>query len=379
AVPAGLGAREVGRHEDGARRPARVCRRGAAPRAGAGGAPDDHRDAHALRRPERAAGHLQDADGADAADAGGALRRGLGRRPARAGLAARHSKDLPAAPAAYQPAATNTPEAPRRDGARAAAKASKTLPAGRRRARARTVASRETPRGGRDRARRAACRVTGAGGHPAPARPPAARSHRADPVRRGAARQAAHRRRRPRAPRRTHRPAVVPARDRRGAVGRQAHRRCRPPGKARVRGRLLRRRLHGARVRSGALHQGRVRGCGEGARAGGARRLGERPRARGALLARAVGFWLGESLGRVGQYDRAATELERFVTGGPHPLLDAGRLRLGWWSLAARRAKQSADAFRAYLTPSSPSAAPRTGTERDWAEAGLALALLNSD
>src|SRR3989442_10772925 len=104
-------------------------------------------------------------------------------------------------------------------------------------------------------------------------------------------------------------------------------------------------------------------------------------RSRGApvALARAVGFWLGESLGRIGQYDRAATELERFVTGGPHALLDAGRLRLGWWSLAAGRAKQSADAFRAYLTPSSPSAAPRTGTERDWAEAGLALALLNSD
>lgn len=98
-----------------------------------------------------------------------------------------------------------------------------------------------------------------------------------------------------------------------------------------------------------------------------------------AVLARAVGFWLGETLGRVGQYDRAATELERFVTGGPHPLLDAGRLRLGWWSLAARRPKQSADAFRAYLTPSSPSAAPRTGTERDWAEAGLVLALVDSD
>src|SRR3989442_39563 len=83
AVPAGLGAREVGRHEGGARRPARVRRRGAEPRAGAGGAADDHRDAHALRRPERAAGHLQDADGADAADAGGALRRGLDRGPAR--------------------------------------------------------------------------------------------------------------------------------------------------------------------------------------------------------------------------------------------------------------------------------------------------------
>src|SRR5256712_627818 len=82
AVPAGLGAREVGRHEGGARRPARVRRRGAEPRAGAGGAADDHRDAHALRRPERAAGHLQDADGADAGDGGGALRRGLDRGPA---------------------------------------------------------------------------------------------------------------------------------------------------------------------------------------------------------------------------------------------------------------------------------------------------------
>jgi TolA-binding protein len=98
-----------------------------------------------------------------------------------------------------------------------------------------------------------------------------------------------------------------------------------------------------------------------------------------ASLARDVGFWLGEALGRVGRYDRAATELERFVTGGPHALADAGWLRLGWWSLAARRTKQSADAFRTYLTPSSPSAAPRIGTERDWAEAGLALALLASD
>ena len=97
------------------------------------------------------------------------------------------------------------------------------------------------------------------------------------------------------------------------------------------------------------------------------------------LLARDVGFWLGEALGRVGQSDRAAQELDRFVKGGPHALLDAGWFRLGWWSLAARRTKQSADAFRAYLTPSAPSAAPRIGTERDWAEAGLALALLTSD
>src|SRR5438034_249297 len=81
AVPLGLGAREVGRHEGGARQPARVRRRGAEPRAGAGGAPDDHGDDHAPRRPERARGRLQDADGRDAADARGALRRGLDRGP----------------------------------------------------------------------------------------------------------------------------------------------------------------------------------------------------------------------------------------------------------------------------------------------------------
>ncbi|OLC89055.1 MAG: hypothetical protein AUJ05_13565 [Candidatus Rokubacteria bacterium 13_1_40CM_3_69_38] len=105
-------------------------------------------------------------------------------------------------------------------------------------------------------------------------------------------------------------------------------------------------------------------------------------RSRGApgSLARDVGFWLGEALGRVGRYDRAAVELNRFVNGGPHALLDAGWLRLGWWSLTAQRPKESAAAFRTYLTPpTSPAAAPRTGTERDWAEAGLALALLGSD
>src|SRR5438094_2922141 len=105
-------------------------------------------------------------------------------------------------------------------------------------------------------------------------------------------------------------------------------------------------------------------------------------RSRGApgSLARDVGFWLGEALGRVGRYDRAAVELNRFVNGGPHALLDAGWLRLGWWSLTAQRPKESAAAFHTYLTPpTSPAAAPRTGTERDWAEAGLALALLGSD
>lgn len=96
-------------------------------------------------------------------------------------------------------------------------------------------------------------------------------------------------------------------------------------------------------------------------------------------IARDVAFWLGEALGRVGQQERAADELARFVQGGAHPLREPGLLRLGWWSLQAGRAKESAEAFRAFLTPATPAAAPRTGTERDWAEAGLALALLPAD
>src|SRR5258705_13475026 len=48
-----------------------------------------------------------------------------------------------------------------------------------------------------------------------------------------------------------------------------------------------------------------------------------------ASLARDVSFWLGEALGRIGQYDRAITTLTQFAQGGPHPLLESGRARLG--------------------------------------------------
>ena len=92
------------------------------------------------------------------------------------------------------------------------------------------------------------------------------------------------------------------------------------------------------------------------------------------LLARDVSFWLGESLGRVGQYDRAIRELNQFVQGGAHPVLEAGLARLGWWTLAAERYPEAAAAFRAYLT------SPRNnGNERHWVEAGLALSLVASD
>jgi tetratricopeptide (TPR) repeat protein len=93
-----------------------------------------------------------------------------------------------------------------------------------------------------------------------------------------------------------------------------------------------------------------------------------------ASLARDVSFWLGEALGRVGQYERSVITLTQFVRGGPHPLLDSGRARLGWWSLAAERYPESIAAFRAYIT--SPTG---NGPERPWVEAGLALALFPSD
>lgn len=92
-----------------------------------------------------------------------------------------------------------------------------------------------------------------------------------------------------------------------------------------------------------------------------------------ASLSRDVTFWLGEALGRAGQYDRAVRELTTFVRGGPHPLLEAGWARLGWWSLAAERYPESVSAFRAYL------ASPRSnGPDRPWVEAGLVLALYPS-
>jgi TolA-binding protein len=93
-----------------------------------------------------------------------------------------------------------------------------------------------------------------------------------------------------------------------------------------------------------------------------------------APLSREVSFWLGEALGRAGQYDRSVKELTTFVRGGPHLLLEAGWARLGWWSLAAERYPESISAFRAYL------ASPRSnGPERPWVEVGLVLALYPSD
>lgn len=86
-------------------------------------------------------------------------------------------------------------------------------------------------------------------------------------------------------------------------------------------------------------------------------------------LARDVLFWHGDALGRTGEPGRAEADLKRFVDGGAHPLLATARLRHAWWALTAGHGSEALAGFRAV--------APTVGgAERDWAEAGLALALL---
>jgi len=87
-------------------------------------------------------------------------------------------------------------------------------------------------------------------------------------------------------------------------------------------------------------------------------------------LAIEAAFWLGDTLGRVGEGKAAVENLQRFTGAGPHPLIETGILRLGWWTLAAGDALEAAKAFRWLL-----SAYPRA-TEWAWARVGLARALL---
>jgi tetratricopeptide (TPR) repeat protein len=92
-------------------------------------------------------------------------------------------------------------------------------------------------------------------------------------------------------------------------------------------------------------------------------------------LQRDVLFWHGEALGRAGQLERADDELRTFIQGGPHALLAVGHVRRGWWLLTAGRPAEAAPAFRAFLMGSPPSVGD-PARERDWAEGGLALALV---
>jgi tetratricopeptide (TPR) repeat protein len=111
-----------------------------------------------------------------------------------------------------------------------------------------------------------------------------------------------------------------------------------------------------------------------------------------AALERDALFWNGDSLGRIGEPERAANELSRFTQGGPHPLLAAGLVRLAWWSLVAKRPAESAAALRAYPGPRTAEPKPegnrpppvrvdagQEAADRDWVEGTLALALLATD
>jgi TolA-binding protein len=84
-------------------------------------------------------------------------------------------------------------------------------------------------------------------------------------------------------------------------------------------------------------------------------------------------FWLGETLGRLGDYKGAVARLQSFTASAPRAGLAGGLLSLGWWS---RAGGQPGDAARAYrmLLNASPGA-----PEAPWARAGLVQALLDLD
>jgi TolA-binding protein len=84
-------------------------------------------------------------------------------------------------------------------------------------------------------------------------------------------------------------------------------------------------------------------------------------------------FWLGDTLGRLGDYPGAVQRLQTFVSGGPQTLIDSGLLRLGWWNRAAGQPLEAAKAYRGLL-----SAYPRS-REAVWARAGLVQALIDLD
>ncbi|MFI5325226.1 MAG: tetratricopeptide repeat protein, partial [Candidatus Rokuibacteriota bacterium] len=84
-------------------------------------------------------------------------------------------------------------------------------------------------------------------------------------------------------------------------------------------------------------------------------------------------FWLGDTLGRLGDHAAAVQRLQTFVSGGPQVLIDSGLLRLGWWSRAAGQPLEAAKAYRGLL-----SAYPQS-KEAAWARAGLVQALLDLD
>ena len=81
-------------------------------------------------------------------------------------------------------------------------------------------------------------------------------------------------------------------------------------------------------------------------------------------------FWLGDTLGRLGDHAAAVQRLQTFVSGGPQVLIDSGLLRLGWWSRAAGQPLEAAKAYRGLLSAYPQSTRGRVGPGR--ARAGAA-------
>jgi TolA-binding protein len=84
-------------------------------------------------------------------------------------------------------------------------------------------------------------------------------------------------------------------------------------------------------------------------------------------------FWLADTLGRLGDYKRAADRLQTVAATPPPRLTESVLLRLGWWSEAAGRPLEAVKAYRTLL-----SARPGS-SDVVWARAGLVRALLDLD
>ena len=82
-------------------------------------------------------------------------------------------------------------------------------------------------------------------------------------------------------------------------------------------------------------------------------------------------FWLGDTLGRLGDYKDAVARLSMFTARGPQLNIESGLLRQAWWSRAGGQALEAVQTYRGLL-----SAYPKL-SEILWARAGLALALLD--
>jgi tetratricopeptide (TPR) repeat protein len=90
-------------------------------------------------------------------------------------------------------------------------------------------------------------------------------------------------------------------------------------------------------------------------------------------LAAEASYWLGDTLGRLGDPSGAAQRLQIFTAAGPQLLIESGLVRLGWWRREAGQPLDAVKSYRGLLV-----AYPNT-REAPWARAGLVRALLDLD